>query len=271
MASTELNAVLAQNVEIAPGLSVMRVVADGWELPEFTPGQFAVLGLPASAPRCDRADPEEEALAPDTLIRRAYSIASSSLARQHLEFYITLVHSGALTPRLFALDIGGSLWLSAKFTGRFTLDEVPDDAHVVLLSTGTGLAPYMSMVRTLISPRQGRHVAIVHGARHSRDLGYSAELIMLERMNECFKYLPVISRPTQEPAPWTGHTGYVQDIWQRGLLAEAWGFHPTAQDSHILLCGNPGMIEAMEAIIQAEGFEEHSRRTPGTYHVEKYW
>lgn len=183
MAPTELSAVLTQSMEIAPGLSIMRVVPDGWELPEFTPGQFAVIGLPGSAPRCDNSDPDDEAPGPDALIRRAYSIASSSLARRHLEFYITLVHSGALTPRLFALDIGDRLWLSSKFTGRFTLDEVPDEANVVLISTGTGLAPYMSMVRTLVKPREDRRIAI----------------------------------------------------------------------------------------IQAETFTEHSRRSPGTYHVEKYW
>jgi ferredoxin--NADP+ reductase len=97
MAATELNAVLAQSMEIAPGLSIMRVVPDGWELPEFTPGQFAVIGLPGSAPRCDNCDPDDEVPEPDALIRRAYSIASSSLAREYLEFYIALVHSGVNT------------------------------------------------------------------------------------------------------------------------------------------------------------------------------
>ena len=271
MADTELNAVLTQSMEIAPGLAIMRVVADGWELPDFTPGQFAVLGLPGSAPRCDQSDPDEEPVDPDALIRRAYSIASSSLAREHLEFYITLVQSGALTPRLFGLNLGDHLWLSPKVTGRFTLDQVPDDANVVLVSTGTGIAPYISMVRTLARPGDGRHIAIVHGARHSWDLGYSAELIMLERMNPNFSYLTVISRPQEEPSPWGGHTGYVQDLWTRGTLADAMGFQPTPADTHILLCGNPGMIESMEEIIQAEDFSEHSRRSPGTYHVEKYW
>ena len=271
MATNELNAVLTQNMEIAPGLAIMRVAADGWQLPDFTPGQFAVLGLPGSAPRCAGADTEEPAPEADALIRRAYSIASSSLARQYLEFYITVVRSGALTPRLFALELGGHLWLSPKFTGRFTLDEVPDGANVVLVSTGTGLAPYMSMVRTLVKPGEGRRVAILHGARHSWDLGYSAELLMLERMHERFTYHAIVSRPGEEPVPWTGLTGYVQEIWTRGILAEAWGSHPTPADTHVLLCGNPGMIEAMEKTIQAEGFTEHNRRAPGTYHVEKYW
>ena len=181
------------------------------------------------------------------------------------------MRSGALTPRLFALQIGDPLWLAPKFTGRFTLDEVPDDANVLLVSTGTGLAPYMSMVRTLAGLREDRQVAIIHGARHSWDLGYSDELTMLERLNGCFRYLPIVSRPEEEPTPWAGPSGYVQDIWEKGVVAEAWGFRPSPQHTHVLLCGNPGMIEAMEALIQAEGFVEHSRRSPGNYHVEKYW
>jgi len=271
MASSELNAVLTQSMEIAPGLAILRVVPQGWDLPEFTPGQFAVIGLPGAAPRCAAADGENEAPKPEALIRRAYSIASSSLARRYLEFYVTLVRSGALTPRLFALQIGDPLWLSAKFAGRFTLDEVPDEAHVVLISTGTGLSPYMSMVRSLMRPDQKRHVAIIHGARHSWDLGYSDELIMLERMTERFHYLPIVSRPDEEPTPWSGPAGYVQDIWERGSLAAAMGFTPTPRDTHVLLCGNPGMIDSVEQIIQAEGFTQHSRRSPGTYHLERYW
>jgi len=81
---------------------VIRVAPAGWELADFDPGQFAVLGLPPEASRCEGADDEEEAPKPGKLIRRAYSIASSSATREYIEFYITLVHSGALTPRLFA-------------------------------------------------------------------------------------------------------------------------------------------------------------------------
>lgn len=271
MAPKSLNAVLGQRTEVAPGLVIVRVAADGWDLPEFTPGQFAVLGLPGLAPRIPEADAEEPPPDPGKLISRAYSIASSSRAREYLEFYVTLVHSGALTPRLFRLAIGDRLWLGSRITGRFTLDEVPSEVNVVLLSTGTGIAPYMSMIRTVLDQHATRRVAVVHGARHSWDLGYGGELTTLAGICPTLTYLPVISQPEREPVPWGGLTGYVQEVWTRGVIDHAWGFHPTPADTHVLLCGNPGMIETMEGLLQGEGFTEHTPRQAGQYHLERYW
>ena len=271
MPSDQLNAILAQKIEVAPGLAIIRVAPDGWELPDFVPGQFSVLGLPGSASRCPDSDPEEEPADPDKVIPRAYSIASSSVAKEYLEFYITLVHSGALTPRLLNLNIGDRLWLGPKITGRFTLDNVPSDANVVMIGTGTGIAPYMSMIRSLLTPETRRHTAIIHGAYHSWDLGYSSELVSLARVSSRLNYIPVVSHPHEEPVPWTGRSGFVQDVWTEGLLAEKWGFQPAPGDTHVLLCGHPGMVEAMVAILQGEGFEEHSRKSPGQIHLERYW
>ncbi|MBN1587691.1 MAG: ferredoxin--NADP reductase [Candidatus Omnitrophica bacterium] len=272
MAVKELNAIITQKVEVAPGLIVIRVAPDGWDLPEFTPGQFAVLGLPANAPRCAGSDPEEDPLAkPDKMIQRAYSVASSSVAKEYLEFYVALVHSGGLTPRLFHLKIGDRLWLGPKFKGFFTLDEVPPESNVVLIATGTGLAPYVSMLRSQLIGETQRKFAVVHGARHSWDLGYSSELTLMETMSPMLSYFPIITRPKDEPAPWAGLTGRVQEVWASGALKKAWGFHPAPKDTHVFLCGNPGMIETMEGILQAEGFAEHTRKSPGQYHAEKYW
>jgi ferredoxin--NADP+ reductase len=269
--ATDLNAVISQKVEVAPGLIVLRVVPQGWELTDFVPGQYTTIGLPGSAPRCHDSDPEEKPPDPEKIIKRAYSIASSSVAKEYLEFYITLVRSGALTPRLFALNIGDRLWLSAKCVGFFTLDDVPADANVVLISTGTGLAPYVSMLRSHLQPGYGRRVAVIHGARHSWDLGYRSELTAMQRLSSSLAYIPVISRPAEEPVPWSGHTGYVQDIWNQRVLSDLWGFDPAPENTHVFLCGNPAMIEAMEEIIARDGFKEHKRRSPGQYHVERYW
>ena len=76
-----LNATVSLRIEISPGLAILRVVPDGWVFNDFKPGQFTVLGLPGTAPRCDVCDPDDEECHPDKLIKRAYSIASSSLAR----------------------------------------------------------------------------------------------------------------------------------------------------------------------------------------------
>ena len=157
------NAIVSQRIEVAPGLMVMRVVPDGWTLPPFRPGQFGVLGLPGSAPRCTLSDTEDEAPDPVKFIRRAYSIASSSIELQHLEFYITLVHSGSLTPRLFALQPGDRVWLGPKITGTFTIDQAPAEKHLLLVATGTGLAPYMSMLRTVLMEGPERRFVVVLG------------------------------------------------------------------------------------------------------------
>jgi len=143
----ELNAVVTHREVLAPGLMIMRVAPVGWTLPAFSAGQFGVLGLPAGAPRSEGSDPEPEP-PKEAMVRRAYSIASSSLASEFLEFYIVEVPSGVLTPRLFALKVGDPLWVGPKFTGLFTLDQVAPERNLVFIATGTGLAPYMSMLRT---------------------------------------------------------------------------------------------------------------------------
>lgn len=265
------NAIVIQNIEISPGLAVLRVVPDGWDLPEFTPGQFAVLGLPGRAPRCRVCDSEDDPRDPDKLIKRAYSIASSSVSTEYIEFYIVLVPSGSLTPRLFSLTNGDRLWLSPKISGLFTLDDAPDDKHIILISTGTGLAPYMSMLRTQLTCGAQRRYAVLHGARHSWDLGYRGELMTLRRLCSNFAYAPIISRPDEESAPWGGEAGYIQDLWNRAPLESLWGFSPSPENTHIFVCGNPGMIEDMVKILEGQGYREHTKKEPGQIHVERYW
>jgi len=271
MSKSMLNAVVSQRIEVAPGLIVLRVAPEGWELPAFTPGQFAVLGLPPEARRCPASGGDEAPAKPGRLIRRAYSIASSSRACEYLEFYITLVKSGSLTPRLFALEAGDRLWLGPKITGTFTLDQAPSDDHVVMVATGTGLAPYMSMLRTLLPDIGGRRFAVLLGARHSWDLGYHAELEIMARLCPGFDYLATVSRPEEEPVPWAGHAGYVTDLWRRGVLGERWGSRPAPEDTSVFLCGNPDMVDDMCELLTAEGFPLHSRNEPGKVFVEKYW
>ncbi|MBI3794434.1 MAG: hypothetical protein HY280_06865 [Nitrospinae bacterium] len=117
MEESQLNAVLLKRVEVAPGLIILSVKPDGWKLPVFEPGQYAVLGLSGSALRTDLSDPETEALPADKIIKRAYSIASSSKENEYVELYITLIRSGSLTPRIFALKEGDKIFLADKFKG----------------------------------------------------------------------------------------------------------------------------------------------------------
>jgi ferredoxin--NADP+ reductase len=161
--------------------------------------------------------------------------------------------------------------MSPKATGMFTLKEVPEDKHVVFIATGTGLAPYMSMLRTYLDADKPRKFAVLHGAYHSWDLGYRTELFTLQRICRNFTYLPIINEPQGELVPWKGPTGFVQDLWNGGAIKAAWGFQPTPENTHIFLCGNPAMIEDVTRLLTGEGFVEHSPRKPGQIHAEKYW
>jgi ferredoxin--NADP+ reductase len=267
----DLNAVVTHRIEAASGLVILRVAPDGWKMPEFKAGQYVVLGLPGSAPRVPLSDPETPPADPLKLIRRAYSIASSPLTGDEIEFYVTLVRSGALTPRLFALQPGARVWMSNKPVGMFTLREIAPDRNVVMIATGTGLAPYMSMLRTHLAEAGTRRFAAIVGARHSWDIAYSAELSTMQRLSPRFTWLPTVSRPTEEPVPWGGDAGHVQDVWRAGRLAARWGAAPTPADTDVLLCGAPAMIDEMTALLAGEGFRADEKGRPGQVHAERYW
>jgi ferredoxin--NADP+ reductase len=271
MNANKLNATLTHRTDVSPEHIVLRVVPDGWELPPFTPGQFAVLGLPPDAPRIPGSDDDIDSPAAGKLIKRAYSITSSSVPKEYVEFYVALVLSGALTPRLFALEVGDALWLSPKFTGMFTLDQVPPDKHVVFAATGTGIAPYMSMLRTHLEAGAPRKFAVLHGALHSWDLGYRDELVAFDKKYENFTYIPIVSEPGYELEDWPGPTGFLQDYWVTRPFDEIWGFTPDPKHTHVFLCGNPLMIENMQIVLEEDGFKEHTKKKPGQIHMEKYW
>ncbi len=272
MASKEPNAVVTQRIEVTPDLVKLRVVPEGWRLPDFEPGQFGTLGLPGTAPRIDIADTEERSPKdPGKMILRAYSVASSSVAKEYLEFYVGLVRSGSLSPRLLALKPGDKLWISERFKGMFTLANVPRDHNAVLIATGTGVAPYMSMIRTEVAQGLKRRFAVFHGAYHSYDLGYHSELTTLDSLSPVFTYLPTLSHAHEEPLEWTGSNGFVQALWAEGILEKEWGFRPAPDNTHVFLCGNPFMIDEMTELLLKEGFEKHSKKSPGQIHAEQYF
>ena len=303
MAAAEYNATVAQRVELAPGLIILRIVPDKLQF-EFKAGQYVVLGLRASEPRIDEAEPDQLAYRPanavaqgeaegeapaeatpetaaqraittarsdpDKLIRRAYSIASGSQSDEFLEFCITVVMSGDLTPRLFNLGIKDRIYVGPKAVGMFTLEKAPRDRHVILVATGTGLAPYASMLRSDLECGGTRRIVVLHGARCSWDLGYRAELTSLARHCPNLTYLPVITRPQEDPT-WRGRTGYLQEVLFSGVIEEATDLQLVPDNFHVYLCGNPGMIETVIERLSARGFVRDRGHDIGTVHTEEYW
>lgn len=265
----ELNAIVSQKIDVSSNLIILRVVPDGWELSDFESGQFTMVGLFPDSPRHPSSDPDSRKFAPDKLIKRAYSITSASMAKEYLEFYIAIVRSGDLTPRLHNLNVGDKLWLSNRNVGMFTLQQVPPKTNIVLAATGTGVAPYISMIRSKLTTDQQEKVAIIHGARHSWDLGYSSELNTLQRICPNFTYIPIIDHPDEEPINWNGETGFIHDLWDSKPLQQKWG-EITPENTHIFLCGNPLMIEAMTKVLEQQNFSLHSKKSPGQIHTEAF-
>jgi ferredoxin/flavodoxin---NADP+ reductase len=206
---------------------------------------------------------------PDRMIRRAYSIASESRADEFLEFYLTVVMSGELTPRLFNLKLKDRLYVGPKAVGVFTLAKAPGK-NILMVATGTGLAPYMSMMRSELVCNGDRKFVIVHGARFSWDLGYRTELTGLARHCGNFHYIPVITRP-QDDVTWRGRTGYLQNIIASNVIEQETGIELCPENFDIFLCGNPGMIQTVIAWAELQGFVRDKGHEIGTLHTEEYW
>jgi len=263
------NATVVGREEINPQLVILRVRPDT-NVFEFKPGQFGVLGLLGKSPRVAEATPEDVPSEPEKIIRRAYSIASSSLERRYVEFYLTLITSGQLTPRLFALKHGSRVFMGPKASGIFTLDKVASEKAVILIATGTGLAPYVSMLRTMLVNDSQRKFIVLHGARYSWDLGYRGELESLARLRPNFTYIPSITRPDQDPH-FHGHSGRIQALMEQGVLEKESGVELNPAKAEVFLCGNPEMVKVATTMLEGKGFATKGGTAPATIHVEEYW
>lgn len=264
----DYNATVVSRVDLNPFLTIMGIKTDQATV-AFKPGQYTVLGLKAREKRVEGSLPDEKLKEPDQTVQRAYSIASANHSGI-LEFYLALVSHGELTPRLFALQQSDRLYVSTKVTGVFTLDQVDPKKSLLLMATGTGLAPFISMVRSNFDWSTGRKVVIMHGVRHSGDLGYKDELEKLAQEQPNFIYMPIVSQPAKD-LEWTGLTGYLQEVLFDGEVAKRTGLQITPENFDAFLCGNPAMIEAAIAKFNSLGFILAKGKTPGTIHIEEYW
>jgi ferredoxin--NADP+ reductase len=263
------NATVIGREEINPQLVILRVRPDTAVF-DFKPGQFGVLGMLGGAPRVSGSTPEEKPVELDKMIRRAYSIASSSLERRYVEFFLTLITNGALTPRLFALKHGSRVFLGPKASGIFTLEKVAPEKAVILVATGTGLAPYVSMLRTMLVNDSQRKYVVLHGSRYSWDLGYAGELESLSRLRPNFTYIPSITRAEQDPH-FIGYIGRLQALMEQGVVEKESGVALDPAQAEVFLCGNPDMVKVVTTLLQGKGFTAKGGNGPVNIHVEEYW
>ena len=255
-----LNATITERINITDALMIIRVKPDDG-VNNFLPGQYLAVGLFPDAPRiAGTNDPEE--VKPEKIIRRSYSIGSTPDEKGYYEFYIAIVPDGALTARLALIKAGDRVHVAPKVVGKFTLEEVSADKNLIFVATGTGLAPFVSMIKTASTWTPGRKITMLHGVRFPEDLAYREELKEMQISNPNFKYYATVSRA---PAAWEGDQGYVQDYFKKNIVQ----LDP-AKDS-VFLCGNPAMVDEVETLLISQGYIVHSKKTPGNLHVEKYW
>lgn len=263
MAEYLSNARIAFRKDLTPELFIFGVAPDSGAVPEFQPGQYAELAIPEAFPS------DVEGLH-KKLIRRSYSIASSPEERAFLEFYLVVVPGGLLTPKLALLKPEERLWLGPKIKGKFTLEEVPKGKTLLFISTGTGIAPYISMVRHFGVGTHWKHAIIIHGARLSSDLGYKDELESLSKKRPDITYLPTVTREPEESS-WSGLRGRVTSLLDQKKFFELTNHALSPEDCHVLLCGNPDMIDEITETLGQRNFKIHKKKEPGNIHFERYW
>lgn len=246
------NATVSSNVHVHEDLFRLSVRMDQGIASPYQPGQYMAIGLPKPGDSTGKK-----------FVKRAYSLCSTPDAHGELEFFISIVPGGELSPRLSQLQSGERIMCGPKITGTFVLEHVPDKSHLVLVSTGTGIAPYISMLRTKNTWERFEDIVIIHGVRFEKDLAYTEELEALCRNKPGLRYVPIVSRAQGE---WSGEKGRIQRLFTERLV------EIDPERSQVFLCGNPAMIEEAQALLESFGLKEHSKKEPtGNIHVEKYW
>lgn len=207
----------------------------------FLPGQYVTLALPGRD---------------GVVVKRAYSVASAPHEAE-VELFVECVDDGALTPWLFDVAVGGTVWMRARAAGRFLLDAAC--THHVMAATVTGIAPFLSMLRAERHAPTGRHrFLVLFGASRPAELGpYHDEVLSF---GEAVVAVPTVSRPWASPG-WAGERGRVEDVLRKHLDCLGWA--PLATAGYA--CGNPTMIEHALGILRRAGLDASH------LHEEKYF
>ncbi len=179
-----------------------------------------------------------------------------------LEFYGIVVPEGPLSPPLAKLAPGDTLYVARNPAGFLVLSELPEAETLWLVSTGTGIAPFLSILRTGTPWKQFRNVVLVHAVRHAKELVYKDLIRKIDNL----RYVTFVSR---EPAAGS-LAGRIPAAIRDGRLEHAAGL-PLTQTSQLMLCGNPEMLRDTTAVLMERGLRKHRRRAPGHISVESFW
>jgi ferredoxin--NADP+ reductase len=226
----------------------------------------ALFSLRVEAPRLEFEAGQFVRIALEERIARPFSFVNPP-EDPVLEFYGIVVPQGPLSPKLMELDAGDRLLVAPNPAGFLVLSEVPDAETLWLVSTGTGIAPFLSILRTQTPWRRFASVVLVHAVRHARELVYR-NLIgeIKQRHHNIFHYVTFVSR---EAAPGS-LAGRIPAAIRDGRMETAAGL-PINEHSHVMLCGNPDMLKDASSALAERGLRKHRRRAPGHITVESFW
>jgi len=183
-----------------------------------------------------------------------------------LEFYGIVVPEGPLSPRLARLRAGERLLVASNPAGFLVLSEVPAAKTLWLVSTGTGIAPFLSILRTETPWQRFRNVVLVHAVRHAGELVYQDTIRKISKGNS-LRYVTFVSRQALPGSL----SGRIPAAMRDGRLENAAGIALDAQTSHVMLCGNPDMLKDAQGALAERGLRKHRRRNPGHITVESFW
>ncbi|MGC2459161.1 MAG: ferredoxin--NADP reductase [Gallionellaceae bacterium] len=232
----------------AERLYSLRAVAD---VAPFQAGQFTKLALDING----------------EVVGRPFSFVNAPGATP-LEFYFIELPGGLLSQRLAVLEAGDTVWVSPKAAGFLTPSEVPDAKHLWLLSTGTGIGPFLSILKTEAPWRRFERVVLAHAVRRADELAYG-EIIrdFTQQHNEHFRFVPIVSREETDFALRERIPEAISD----GRLDARAGAVIAPETSQVMLCGNPDMLRDATEVLLARGLKKNRRNDPGHITLESYW
>lgn len=221
----------------------------------FRSGEFVMIGLPSA----------------QKPVYRAYSIASPSWDDE-IEFFSIKVPGGPLTEHLQKIKPGDVIWMRQKSTGTLVLDTVLPGKRLFMLSTGTGIAPFASIIRDPETYEKFESVILTHTCRSAAELQYGDDVVNLARHDmlvgeDASQKLAHFASTTQETSPYTGR---ITTLIENGSLFSSLGitdFDPT--EDRVMLCGSMDMLQELKSMLEARGFEEGSNSRPGSFVIER--
>jgi len=217
---------------------------------DFKPGQFVRVALELDG----------------KIVARPYSLVNSP-GEPEFEIFFNIVPGGPLTPRLATLQQGDVIKVAEKPYGFLTVDEVPAAKHLWMLATGTGVGPFVSIMKSADAWQRFEKVVLVYSVRTAQELAYQDVIAQVsEQYHHQLSFVPLVTREVLEGAI----NKRVTDAIVSGELEQQAGIRMSPEDSHVMMCGNSAMIADVMELLKSRNMRKHLRREPGHITTEKY-